>query len=70
VTLKDGRVLQAHADFPKGDPENPVSMEEVIAKIDVLTGRFLTRERAADLVACVRRVETLPDVSVVADRAR
>lgn len=69
VTLKDGRVLQAHADFPKGDPENPVSMDEVIDKFNILTERFLSRDKAAELVEAVRRVERLPDVSAVADRA-
>ena len=70
VTLKDGRVLQAHADFPKGDPENPVSMDEVVEKFDHLTEGFLPRDKARELVALARRVETLSDVSVLADLAR
>ena len=70
VTLKDGRVLQAHADFPKGDPENPVSMDEVVDKFDHLTEGFLPRDKARELVTLARRVETLPDVSALADLAR
>jgi 2-methylcitrate dehydratase PrpD len=70
VTLKDGRVLQAHADFPKGDPENPVTMSEVVDKFNLLTEGLIAKGKAAELVELLKRLDTLPDLSVVADHAR
>lgn len=70
VTMKDGRTFEAHSDFPKGDPENPVSMDEVVDKFNLLTERFLPRSKGAELVEKVKRLEGIEDVGVIADLVR
>ncbi len=39
ITLGDGRTIEKFVRYPKGDPENPLSWEELAAKFDGLTGR-------------------------------
>lgn len=59
VTTTDGRTLIGAVDHPKGDPENPLTQDEVIAKFADLTGdrlpaptaRLLT-DRCLDLEHC------------------
>ncbi|MBR2812627.1 MAG: hypothetical protein IKD69_14730, partial [Solobacterium sp.] len=36
ITLKDGRTLEERVDFPKGEPENPLSEEEFRNRYDGL----------------------------------
>jgi len=53
VTLDDGRVLRGASDFPRGNPENPVSTEELEDKFLSLVGsRFSpdTARRALEAV--------------------
>jgi len=54
ITLKDGRSFTASRDFPKGDPQEPLSDAEIEAKfLDNVAGR-LDAAAARDLVARVR----------------
>jgi 2-methylcitrate dehydratase PrpD len=39
ITLGDGRTIEKFVRYPKGDPENPLSWEELAAKFHALTGR-------------------------------
>ena len=70
ITMKDGTTHEAHSDFPKGDPENPVSFAEVVEKFSHLTERFVSTDKARDVVAGIRSIESLRDVSEVADLVR
>jgi 2-methylcitrate dehydratase PrpD len=56
VTFRDGRVERRAADFPRGNPENPVSTAELEAKfLSVLQPRFGTEttNRALDVAGSV-----------------
>jgi 2-methylcitrate dehydratase PrpD len=57
--LNDGRVLQAHVDYPKGDPENPASDEEIIAKFNSLTEPYMERGKREKIVEAVMRLEKI-----------
>jgi len=70
ITMKDGTTHEAHSDYPKGDPENPVSLPEVVDKFNYLTERFLPRDKAAQVVERVSGIEALADVGQVADLVR
>jgi 2-methylcitrate dehydratase PrpD len=54
ITLKDGRRLTETRDFPKGDPQEPLTPSEIEAKfLDNVAGRF-DAKTAREIVARVR----------------
>ncbi len=57
--LNDGRVLQAHVDYPKGDPENPASDEEIVAKFNSLTEPYLSKDQREKIIDTVSRLEKI-----------
>lgn len=65
LTLRSGDVLQGKTDYPKGDPENPVSAEELEEKFRALTAGLLDEKRMEELIQRCRRLEEEPDVSAL-----
>lgn len=63
ITLKDGRRLAAANDYPKGEPENPLSEGEVIEKFKGLTGEALSSARAEIIIERVLGLESLGNVN-------
>ncbi len=63
ITLNDGRRLDAANEYPKGDPENPLSERELIAKFKSLTGGTLPSARADAIVDRVMSLESMGNVN-------
>jgi 2-methylcitrate dehydratase PrpD len=63
ITLKDGRRLDAANEYPKGDPENPLSERELIAKFKGLTEGTLPSAQADALVDRVMSLESIGNVN-------
>jgi 2-methylcitrate dehydratase PrpD len=63
ILMKDGKKYFTRVEYCKGDPENPLSWEEVIDKFNDLSGRSLTKERQLKIVNQVRRLEGIRDLS-------
>ena len=59
VSLMDGTILESSVEYPKGDPENPLTWEEVIAKFEGLTAGILTREGCRNVVRLCQDVENM-----------
>jgi 2-methylcitrate dehydratase PrpD len=70
VTLNDGRKLESHVVYAKGDPENPVSSEEIVDKFDSLTGEFFSPEKREKIVGVVKHFEEMENVATIADLLR
>ena len=68
--LNDGRRFEAHVDYPKGDPENPVSMEELVDKFKSLTERLFSRKKREKIVGILQRLEDMENIAKVADLLR
>jgi 2-methylcitrate dehydratase PrpD len=68
--LNDGRKLEAHVDFPKGDPENPATKEEIVSKFHSLTTKFLDEDRREKIIETVAHLEKVDDISGLADLVR
>ena len=68
--MNDGRKLEAHVDYPKGDPENPVSREELYEKFHSLTEKFFDRQRRERIIDTVNRLEEIPNIAQLADLVR
>ena len=62
LVTEDGRKFSTRVDYPKGDPENPLTWEELISKFDDLTSTIYPAERKRKLVAQVRALEQEPSM--------
>ena len=62
IFTKDGERYFAKVEYCKGDPENPLSWEELIEKFHDLSGRFMTQERRLKIVDQVRGLEAIRDL--------
>lgn len=62
VYTGDGRRFSAKIDYPKGDPENPLSWEELIEKFHNLSSRFMSRKRRNQIVDQVRHLEKIQNL--------
>jgi len=65
--LNDGRTFQAHVDFPKGDPENPASPEEILAKFHSMSEKFFDKGRREKIVQTVNRLEEVSNIRKLGD---
>jgi 2-methylcitrate dehydratase PrpD len=64
IELQDGRKISGRADFGKGSPSNPMSYEEVAEKFgECADFARIDRSRADDIIAMVRDLESLPDIT-------
>lgn len=65
VTLKDGRVLSARRDLPKGEPEHPLSDAELKDKFLSLAADCVSADRAEAIWAAIFTLEEAADVSTL-----
>jgi 2-methylcitrate dehydratase PrpD len=63
VTLADGRTLEASTQYAKGDPRNPLSLDEVIAKHRSIVAGIVDDSFDETLLDFILHVETKPDFS-------
>ena len=57
AVLKDSREVFAHVRFPKGDPENPLSWEELITKYHGLAEVVWESDKVSRIQTAVRAIE-------------
>jgi 2-methylcitrate dehydratase PrpD len=62
ILTKDGKRYFTKVEYCKGDPENPLSWEEVIEKFHNLSHRFFTKERRRKVVDQVKNLERIKDL--------
>ena len=55
IMTQDGRRLFTRVDYPKGDPENPLSSAELVAKVTTLTRDRLTAAEQVQIADTARR---------------
>jgi 2-methylcitrate dehydratase PrpD len=63
ITLKNGRKLDGANEYPKGDPENPLSERELISKFKHLTEGTLSSLQADAIIDRVMNLESVGDVN-------
>lgn len=63
VTMRDGRRYTASRDFPKGDPQSPLSAAEIEAKFMANATARLSEGQARELVSIVRNLSSLTDLA-------
>ncbi|MFQ5961731.1 MAG: MmgE/PrpD family protein, partial [Candidatus Methylomirabilales bacterium] len=64
VTIEtiSGKRYEIRIDYPKGDPNNPISREELIEKFHTLTGRIIPETLRHLLIERCLALDTLPNV--------
>ena len=68
IVKSNGQHLTGAVTYPKGDPENPLSESEVIAKFKALTRGLITDDWADTLCERVLALDRLSDVSTFFNR--
>ncbi len=68
--MNNGSTFTAHVDFPKGDPENPATKEEILEKFNSLTEKFFNQKRRKQIIETVSRFDKISDISELADLVR
>ncbi|MHB8091577.1 MAG: MmgE/PrpD family protein [Syntrophales bacterium] len=63
IALADGRQLGAENEYPKGDPENPLTASELIAKFKSLTDGILSEKQADRIADRVMNMEKIADAN-------
>jgi len=59
IDVLDGRHLETIIQHPKGDPKNPLSWDELIAKFKSLTGPVISASRSDEIIALTREGKCL-----------
>lgn len=68
ISTRDGRVFEKTLEYPKGDPENPLSWDEIIAKFNSLASAVFDDTACSQVVQSVRDLENVTDLSEMIDR--
>jgi 2-methylcitrate dehydratase len=63
IDTTDGRELVRELDYPKGDPRNPLSDDEIVEKFEALAAPVLSPERRQRLIETVWKLEELEQVT-------
>ncbi len=61
IRTTDGRTFEHRVDYPKGDPRNPMSDDEVRAKFRTLAGPLMSGARMQAVIDCVDRIDRVAD---------
>lgn len=64
VVFTNGEVISKETDFPKGDPENAVTSEELIEKFEDMTGQ-LTQKNKQRIIESILELERIGNVTNV-----
>ena len=67
IETRDGRVLRAEVEYPKGDPENALSWDELKEKFRDLTRPNIAPSMQEKIITTVESLEGLDDVRALAD---
>jgi 2-methylcitrate dehydratase PrpD len=59
---EDGRSFSARIDYPRGDPENPLTREELLGKFDDLTSPIYPVAKRQEIVSQVLALEHAKDM--------
>jgi 2-methylcitrate dehydratase PrpD len=70
ATMNDGRIFESHVDYPKGDPENPATLQEIKEKFHSLTSKYVEEEKRNQVITTIENLENVDNMSVLANILR
>lgn len=62
IHLKDGRTFSAYLEYPKGDPREPMTMEDLEAKFNALSEELITPDRQLEIREMIFSCESIESV--------
>ena len=63
VTMEDGKTYSKEVLFAKGDPENPLSWEEILQKFDILVpASMVSKAKKQKMIETIQHLEDLSDI--------
>jgi 2-methylcitrate dehydratase PrpD len=65
IQLKNGSRLKSVVSFPKGDPKNPMSFDEIIEKFNDLTHSLLSHHQRNKIILIVKNLESMENPSTL-----
>lgn len=57
IETRDGRTLESQIEYPKGDPENPLSWEELVVKFSLLVKDIFSDSLQGEIVDKIKTLE-------------
>jgi 2-methylcitrate dehydratase PrpD len=70
IMMKDGQKYKIRIDRPKGHPENPLNVDEVVEKFKKLASHVFSQRKIEKIVAMVSNLEKAKDLSALCDSLR
>jgi 2-methylcitrate dehydratase PrpD len=70
ATLNDGREVVSHVDYPKGDPENPVTIEDILNKFNLLTENYFDQKKRVKIIEDIKQMDKIENIAKIADLIR
>jgi 2-methylcitrate dehydratase PrpD len=67
IKTTDGKVFTAKVDYPRGDPENPFTWDELIAKFRNLISAVFPENRQNQIIETIRSLDQSRDVTELSD---
>jgi 2-methylcitrate dehydratase PrpD len=68
VAMRDGRIFSERIEFPKGNPNNPVTSDELVESfrdMAVYAAKPLSPQKVDEAMSLALRLEEVPDVSIL-----
>jgi 2-methylcitrate dehydratase PrpD len=68
VETRDRRKFSTFIQYPKGEPENPMSEEELIYKFRRLTKKMISHEKIEELIMIIESIEKLDKINELIEK--
>jgi 2-methylcitrate dehydratase PrpD len=66
VRTTDGRTMRSELTYPKGDPENPVTWDEMRTKFNLLSAPVISSQRQQEIMSAIDSLDQMDDVRQLA----
>ena len=66
VRTSNGRTMRSELTYPKGDPENPVTWDEMRTKFNLLSAPVISSQRQNEIISAIDSLEQMDDVRQLA----
>ncbi len=70
IVLQNGERYAKHVEAPKGDPRNPLSLDEIVEKTRELAGEALSEGQIEMLISGIRQLPELEDIRGLIERCK
>lgn len=67
IETTGGQIYSTLIEYPKGDPENPLTWDELINKFNGVTSPVYSEERQAGIVKAVRGLDNTAEINMIAE---